>query len=334
LIVGRSTIRVPDQIKFEGNIVDTSKPKPDLMGAAAASAGGGKRILAHLEHGAKPAAKPGRVRTAGWTIDGWTVGVVFLLILILSVAWLVREETIPQSSVFKHDSNDARAPAATTRSEAMPLDASPAELADKSTGVDGQAATTGQTETTGQAAAIINEAGASPSAQAHAATAPVTQSATAAAGVTEHPGAIASAATTMTTVTITAPPRASASAASSVLAKAEHPRPAAPAARKQTGATGTNENSARTAATAAASAARAPGDSDVALLTALVAHANKPAIVVPERSRDIVERQETDTTVQLLVRCKQLGLIEGMLCRSRICSGRWEADAACRAPAH
>jgi hypothetical protein len=51
----------------------------------------------------------------------------------------------------------------------------------------------------------------------------------------------------------------------------------------------------------------------------------------PERRRDVVERQDGDTTAQLLARCKQLGLIEGMLCRSRICSGRW-ADAACRTP--
>jgi len=89
-------------------------------------------------------------------------------------------------------------------------------------------------------------------------------------------------------------------------------------------------------ARAAASAPQAqPGnDTDVTLLAAMVAHAGQPAIVAPERSRDIVERHNGDTTAQLLARCKQLGLIEGMLCRSRICSGRWEADAACRAPAY
>lgn len=79
-------------------------------------------------------------------------------------------------------------------------------------------------------------------------------------------------------------------------------------------------------------AAAQPADSDVTLLTALVAHAGKPSEVTPERNRDVVERQDSDSTAQLLARCKQLGLIEGMLCRSRICSGRWEADAACRAP--
>jgi hypothetical protein len=95
---------------------------------------------------------------------------------------------------------------------------------------------------------------------------------------------------------------------------------------------------ARPAATAAPAAGPAhttpAGDTDVTLLTALMAHAGKPAAVTLERPRDVVERQENDSTAQLLARCKQLGLIEGMLCRSRICSGRWEADAACRAPSH
>lgn len=76
----------------------------------------------------------------------------------------------------------------------------------------------------------------------------------------------------------------------------------------------------------------APSDTDVTLLAALVAHANHPAVVTAERSRDIVERADGDNTAELLRRCKQLGLIEGMLCRSRICSGRWENDPACRTP--
>lgn len=83
-----------------------------------------------------------------------------------------------------------------------------------------------------------------------------------------------------------------------------------------------------------AAPATVAADTDVALLTALVAHAGKPTSVSPERSRDVVLRQEGDATAPLLERCKQLGLIEGMLCRSRICSGRWESDAACRAPSH
>ena len=72
----------------------------------------------------------------------------------------------------------------------------------------------------------------------------------------------------------------------------------------------------------------AAGDSDVALLTAMVAHAHRqegPAAPV----RDVVLRTEEEETASLLRRCKQLGMIEGMLCRSRICSGRWDSDAAC-----
>lgn len=73
-------------------------------------------------------------------------------------------------------------------------------------------------------------------------------------------------------------------------------------------------------------------DPDVILLAALVAHASPPATVVAQPSRDVVERADIDNTAELLHRCKQLGLIEGMLCRSRICSGRWENEAVCRMP--
>ena len=74
--------------------------------------------------------------------------------------------------------------------------------------------------------------------------------------------------------------------------------------------------------------AAAPGDSDVALLTAMVAHAHRQEGTVPP-VRDVVLRQQEQETAELLQRCKQLGLIEGMLCRSRICSGRWDSDPAC-----
>ncbi|MEF2268429.1 hypothetical protein V3C40_16760 [Janthinobacterium sp. LS2A] len=74
--------------------------------------------------------------------------------------------------------------------------------------------------------------------------------------------------------------------------------------------------------------AAAPGDSDVALLTAMVAHAHWQAgTAVPVR--DVVLRKQDEETADLLQRCQQLGLIEGMLCRSRICSGRWDNDPAC-----
>jgi hypothetical protein len=122
--------------------------------------------------------------------------------------------------------------------------------------------------------------------------------------------------------TPTAVSAAIANAASAEPSRAARQKPAAPAT------TTTRDQTA-----AAARPNQASGDTDVALLTALVAHAGKPSVVTPERSRDVVERQDGETTAQLLARCKQLGLIEGMLCRSRICSGRWESDAACRAPA-
>jgi hypothetical protein len=110
----------------------------------------------------------------------------------------------------------------------------------------------------------------------------------------------------------------------------------APPARFASTATAPRTGAAAPAAktSAAPAAGAAGGDTDVALLTALVAHAGQPATVTPERSRDVVERHDGDSTASLLARCKQLGLIEGMLCRSRICAGRWDSDAACRAPNH
>lgn len=74
--------------------------------------------------------------------------------------------------------------------------------------------------------------------------------------------------------------------------------------------------------------AAAPGDSDVALLTAMVAHAHRQEGTA-KPVRDVVLRRQEEETAELLQRCKQLGLIEGMLCRSRICSGRWDSDPAC-----
>ena len=85
---------------------------------------------------------------------------------------------------------------------------------------------------------------------------------------------------------------------------------------------------AATRAPAARQTNAAVGDSDVALLTAMVAHAHlQEGTAKPVR--DVVLRKEDEETPSLLQRCKQLGMIEGMLCRSRICSGRWDSDAAC-----
>ncbi|MGX9696481.1 hypothetical protein ACWYXK_05795 [Janthinobacterium lividum] len=74
----------------------------------------------------------------------------------------------------------------------------------------------------------------------------------------------------------------------------------------------------------------APGDSDVTLLTAMVAHAHRQeSTAAPVRDVVLRQREGEQETAELLRRCQQLGLIEGMLCRSRICSGRWDSDPAC-----
>ncbi|AIY42726.1 Tail fiber protein [Collimonas arenae] len=101
-------------------------------------------------------------------------------------------------------------------------------------------------------------------------------------------------------------------------------------------------------------AGSAPADSDVNILTALVSHGDSvtepPKTKETAKSRqqakrkaaepvlaqntadapDIVERKSGDSTAGLLQRCKQLGIIEGELCRWRICSGRWDTDTACK----
>ncbi|WP_229219304.1 hypothetical protein [Duganella sp. BJB1802] len=274
-IVGVSASGVKDQIKFGGNTVDTSKQKPDLMSSNRAAEDGGKRILAHLEHGPKTAAKT--PRTSGWTIDGWTVGLGLLLVTMCTVAWLIHDNTLSPDSYARSRSS------VTTRTYQQPTErqmvaAAPAE----------------------QAAAIVNE--------------PVVKE---------------SASKPFAAIEAHAPPSAHTAPA---LARAETSHPAGAPRRP---AVTTNTAAARPPVPhTGAAVPPAIGDTDVALLTALVAHSGKPALVLPERSRDVVERQDGDSTAQLLARCKQLGLIEGMLCRSRICSGRWDADLACNAPSH
>jgi hypothetical protein len=270
-IVGRSQRGDIGQIKREGDNVETSKTKPDLMAGAASSRrpAQGQRILAQLEHGARPPARAGH--SAGWTIDGWTIGLCALLLMMCSMAWLMHNRTITPDTFRQSESRrgSSRAAVKTT----MPVQPT--------------------AEVTPQAAAIVNvEITEAPSAEAETPTAATV--------------AIANAAATARLATAQPQPvRALASAPKAAM------RTAAPTV-----------------------SAPASTDTDVTLLTALVAHAGVPSAVTPERSRDIVDRQDGDSTVQLLARCKQLGLIEGMLCRSRICSGRWESDAACRAPSH
>lgn len=258
--------------------------KPDLM-SASPHASAGKRILAQLEHG--PRAPATVVRAAGGSIDGWTISLCVLLVLMCGVAWLMHEQRITPET-FRPGATYTTGRGAAAPARAARMDHQPADE---------------------QAAAIVNEAGAAgdtatPSAHAVPAVQDIVR------GSTKEGDA------TATTATPTALTAAIANAAAQTPSRAAPTKPAP------------------TRAPAATPPAQATSDTDVTLLTALVAHSGKPTSVTPERSRDIVERQDGDSTAQLLARCKQLGLIEGMLCRSRICSGRWEADAACRAPAH
>ena len=229
--------------------------KPDLMAPSSRTAES-KRILAQLEHGAKPPSKS--LRATGWTVDGWTISLSLLLLVMCGAAWLLHKRAAPPT--LRHDySVQARMPAPLREIENVPAAA--------------------------QVATIVNEAAPAP------------------------PAVPATPKTADIRPDLATPTRPATRAAT-----APHKQASAPAHN--------------------AGAPNTGSDTDVALLTALVAHAGAPASVTLERSRDVVERQEGDTTAQLLARCKQLGLIEGMLCRSRICSGRWENDAACTAPSH
>lgn len=138
-------------------------------------------------------------------------------------------------------------------------------------------------------------------------------------------------------------------AAATIVTSASAPRAASPPgtpAMTPARAAGSTENTRDTMSSAGKVGGKATGaarrlavagppaimDPDVALLTALVAHGGQPGSTTPERSREVVMRADGDHTAALLARCRQLGLIEGLLCRSRICAGSWESDPACRAP--
>ncbi|USX16251.1 hypothetical protein NHH88_10875 [Oxalobacteraceae bacterium OTU3CAMAD1] len=312
--------------------MDTSKRKPDLMGTSSAPTDGAKRILAHLEHGARlPASKP--ARAASWAIDGWTVGLGLLLLAMCGIAWIMHERSAP-SGGFKTSYSSTRTSPRYARMD---------EKIQASTRLENANVDPGEVivEPAELPAAIVNDP-ASQQAQSRNEIQAIAETTTA-------PRAMEPAAYTLPAAVAGTPtpgPATLAAHAPRVASVgATYQKPASTSAiNKYNGATNTNTTAASaatprtTAAPAAASrgktAAPPANDTDVALLTALVAHAGKPAVVAPERSRDIVERREGDSTADLLARCKQLGLIEGMLCRSRICSGRWESDATCRAPAN
>nr|WP_315259269.1 hypothetical protein [uncultured Duganella sp.] len=249
--------------------------KPDLLAASPRTVED-KRILAQLEHG--PRAPAIAMRAAGWTVDGWTIGLFALLLFMCGVAWLMHDKRITPET-FRQ-----------SRASSMVSISAPAAKATPAVPPE-------------EAATIVYEP---------AATAQAAQISTTNTGEGSAAGVNVAAKPAPTPTAVTA---AIANAAQQSSRTAAH-KPAAPPAR----------------ATSVPLPVQS-GDTDVTLLTALVAHAGKPTSVAPERSRDIVEHREGDSTALLLARCKQLGMIEGMLCRSRICSGQWETDDACRAPA-
>lgn len=92
----------------------------------------------------------------------------------------------------------------------------------------------------------------------------------------------------------------------------------------------------------------AASDSDIILLSALVAHENTIQNQLKERkikndtlsniskkqkkreaNLDIIERKTGHSLKSLLLRCSKLGGLEATLCRKRICKGRATAELAC-----
>ena len=295
--------------------MDTSKQMPDLMGAGHRPlhgvADGNRRILAQLEHGPKASSRSNRPDRA-WRLDGWTMGLVVLLLTIGGVAWLMHEEAITPVT-FKRHADGGHSTAARS--------AQPPRNDD------------------GERPAAIIDAPRLPVAAPHgtpamalAATPAAPRTRAGATGASGAIGAIAATGVDGAPKALGAPRTPNLRATSAKVAKTSdqasvYQKTAALRGTLAPGAARTRPGSSSSPGHAATS------DTDVTLLTALVAHAGKPASVAPERSRDVVERADGVPTADLLARCKQLGLMEGMLCRSRICAGSWESDPACRAPA-
>lgn len=310
--------RMTDQIREE--ILASSKQTPDLMPASRSGTGDGKRILANLEHGTAAARSgrdlPGRDRAhrqRKWELDGWAAGLGGLVLLLALCGWLAHENII---TPMPHKRDDGGAQGTTPSSSRSSQSAEARSAAP------------------GQAARIVNDTAAYPVQAAQpavlnpiplfgaASEAPAQQSMlqTSAARL-EHK-----------TESRTEDKTEKNKAENKFENKAPYKSGYQASYRRPELAKAPQLLAAPDLPAGAAKTSPVLPDTDVTLLAALVAHANKPAVVTPERSRDIVDRQPGDSTDTLLARCKQLGQIEGMLCRSRICSGRWESDAACRAP--
>ncbi|WP_295994316.1 hypothetical protein [Rugamonas sp.] len=258
-----------------------------------------KRILAALEHGGLPLPAD---RARRRHLDGLTVGLGAGLLLMSVMAWLVYD-----------NAGSPTPPVPEGRSGGRTLAALPARPT-------AQQATAATAAAVNQAAAIITE---SPALERPASHPPATPGHGPTRPSIADANAAAKAATSTTMTAVAAVPKTAAAQERAV---------ATVSATSTNGANNANNTSSRRAA--APGPPPIPTDTDVTLLTALVAHANGPTMILPERTRDVVERQDDDSSAALLARCKLLGSIEGMLCRSRICAGRWDSDAACRAPSH
>ncbi|HEV7815136.1 MAG TPA: hypothetical protein VGP06_08580 [Janthinobacterium sp.] len=272
---------------------------PDLLGKTSAALPDSSRILANLEHddGRMAAAAP-----APYRLGRTAMSAAILLLLTGALGWISWQNAtapgagangLPASALARMESR--RALPAIAPDAPMPAVGAPADVA-------GQKA----------AAAIVNES------------MPAAPLATSPAAMPQAPDATL------------APPRSSLAHGSGALSLPPARAPAIAAAASRPAASAKNEPApARAKQTPAPSGTTASAaDSDVALLTALVAHANNQTLpAAPEgrsaANRDVVQSKESETTESLLQRCKQLGLIEGMLCHSRICSGRWDSEAAC-----
>jgi hypothetical protein len=94
-----------------------------------------------------------------------------------------------------------------------------------------------------------------------------------------------------------------------------------------------HENESLAGRTGTGNVEQRPGNKSRQSVKSRSTQTSRTARVESEPGRDIVERKPNDSSESLLWRCKQLGFIEGQLCRWRICSGRWDSDDACKASA-
>ncbi|MGV7210257.1 hypothetical protein ACLB1G_20675 [Oxalobacteraceae bacterium A2-2] len=272
--------------------MDTLNPGPELRTGAAGAGDHSRRILSSLEHGGAPATVARRPMR--WQLDGWTVALMLMLAALSVLVWMTRDGQITPRRYGTSSTSSSYGGYRSSSAGHAPTIPTREVVAEEQQ----------------QAATIVNEAiSAMPPRGGEQHTLqypPPHQALRTGPQQTQHPAPSLAAAAQAGAAR--SPPQGGAMADAKPV----------PAARKA-------------APSAPTQAASAPADTDVALLAALVDHAGKPSKTVPERTRDVVERQEGDSTASLLARCRQLGLIESLLCRSRICSGRWENDAACRA---